>query len=54
MKKLVAIAMMLAIAACTNPVSVFEDDHTTSSGSHTTSSGSHTTSSGSHTTSSGS
>jgi hypothetical protein len=47
MKKLVAIAMMLAIAACTNPVSVFEDDHTTSSGSHTTSSGSHTTSSGS-------
>jgi hypothetical protein len=54
MKKLVAIAMMLAVAACTNPVSVFEDDHTTDSGSHTTDSGSHTTDSGSHTTDSGS
>jgi len=51
MKRIVAIALLVLVGACANPMGL---DHTTDSGSHTTDSGSHTTDSGSHTTSSGS
>lgn len=51
MKKLAAVLMLVALAACSSPLGL---DHTTDSGNHTTDSGSHTTDSGNHTTDSGS
>jgi hypothetical protein len=53
MKKLAALLLLVAVAACVNPVALPDDGHTTSGGNYTTSSGNYTTSSGNYTTSSG-